>query len=117
MYHRFDEVKYPSTNIEMNIFKEQIKIIRDLNYNFYDPGKLENNFNIERKEKKILITIDDGFSSFYEKAWPYLKMEQIPFILFISTEAVGKNGYMTWDQIKKIEKYPNAYIGNHSHSH
>ena len=117
MYHRFDEVKYPSTNIEMNIFKEQIKIIKDLNYNFYDPGKLENNFNIERKEKKILITIDDGFSSFYEKAWPYLKMEQIPFILFVSTEAVGKNGYMTWDQIKKIEKYPNAYIGNHSHSH
>jgi peptidoglycan/xylan/chitin deacetylase (PgdA/CDA1 family) len=117
MYHRFDEEKYPSTNIKMNIFKEQIKIIRDLNYNFYDPGELENNFNTERKEKKILITVDDGFSSFYKIAWPYLKKEQIPFILFISTEAVGKNGYMTWNQIKEIEKYPNVYIGNHSHSH
>ena len=28
MYHRFDEKKYPSTNIQMNIFKEQIKIIK-----------------------------------------------------------------------------------------
>ena len=117
MYHRFDEKKYPSTNIQMNIFKEQIKIIKDLNYNFYDPGDLKKNFNIPKKEKKILITIDDAFSSFYEVAWPYLKNNQIPFILFVSTEAVGKNGYMNWKQINEIEKEPNVYIGNHSHSH
>ena len=28
MYHRFDENKYPSTNIQMDIFKEQMKIIK-----------------------------------------------------------------------------------------
>jgi len=117
MYHRFDEKKYPSTNIQMNIFKEQIKIIKSLNYNFYDPGDLEKNFQIPKNEKKILITIDDAFSSFYENAWPYLKNNQIPFILFVSTEAIGKNGYMNWQQIKEIEKEPNVYIGNHSHSH
>ena len=117
MYHRFDEKKYPSTNIQMNIFKEQIKIIKSLNYNFYDPGDFEKNFQIPKDEKKILITIDDAFSSFYESAWPYLKNNQIPFILFVSTEAIGKNGYMNWQQIKEIEKEPNVYIGNHSHSH
>ena len=117
MYHRFDEKKYPSTNIQMNIFKEQIKIIKSLNYNFYDPGDFEKNFQIPKNEKKILITIDDAFLSFYESAWPYLKNNQIPFILFVSTEAIGKNGYMNWQQIKEIEKEPNVYIGNHSHSH
>ncbi len=117
MYHRFDENKYPSTNIKMNIFKDQIKIIKSLNYNFYDPVNLEKNFDIEKKHKKILITIDDAFSSFYEVAWPYLKSEKIPFILFVSTEAIGKNGYMTWKQIKELEKESNVYIGNHSHSH
>ena len=117
MYHRFDEKKYPSTNIQMNIFKEQIKIIKSLNYNFYNPGDFEKNFQIPKDEKKILITIDDAFSSFYENAWPYLKNNQIPFILFVSTEAIGKNGYMNWQQIKEIEKEPNVYIGNHSHSH
>ena len=30
-------------------------------------------------EKKILLTIDDAFSSFYENAWPYLKKNKIPF--------------------------------------
>ena len=117
MYHRFDENKYPSTNIQMDVFKQQIKIIKNLKYNFYDPGDLEKNFHTPKIEKKILITIDDAFSSFYEIAWPYMKKEKIPFILFISTEAVGKNGYMTWNQIKEIEKETTVYIGNHSHSH
>jgi peptidoglycan/xylan/chitin deacetylase (PgdA/CDA1 family) len=117
MYHRFDENKYPSTSIQMNIFKKQIKIIKNLKYNFYDPKELEKNFNTPKIEKKILITIDDAFSSFYEVAWPYLKEEKIPFILFVSTESVGRNGYMTWNQIKELEIENTVYIGNHSHSH
>jgi peptidoglycan/xylan/chitin deacetylase (PgdA/CDA1 family) len=117
MYHRFDENKYPSTNIQMDIFKNQIKIIKNLNYDFFNPSDLKKNFNIPKKEKKILITIDDAFSSFYESAWPFLKNNKIPFILFVSTEAVGKNGYMSWEQIREIEKSSNGYIGNHSHSH
>ena len=117
MYHRFNENKYPSTNIQMDIFKQQIKIIKKLKYNFYDPKDLEENFRTTKIEKKILITIDDAFFSFYEVAWPYLKKEKIPFILFVSTETVGKNGYMTWSQIKELEKENTVYIGNHSHSH
>ena len=117
MYHRFDENKYPSTNIKMDIFKQQIKIIKNLKYNFYNPNDLEKNFHKPKTEKKILITIDDAFSSFYEVAWPYLKEEKIPFILFVSTKTVGKNGYMTWDQIKELDKESTAYIGNHSHTH
>jgi len=117
MYHRFDENKYPSTNIQMDVFKQQIEIIKNLKYNFYDPNDLEKNFYSIKKEKKILITIDDAFSSFYEVAWPYLKKKKIPFILFVSTKAVGESGYMTWDQIKELDKEPNVYIGNHSHAH
>jgi len=117
MYHRFNEDKYPSTNIQMNIFKQQVEIIKKLKYNFYNPKNLQKNFDTPKTEKKILITIDDAFSSFYEVAWPYLKKEKIPFILFVSTKTVGKNGYMTWDQIKELEKETITFIGNHSHSH
>ena len=117
MYHRFDENKYPSTNIKMDIFKQQIKIIRNLRYDFYDPINLKKKFHEPKKKKKILITIDDAFLSFYQVAWPYLKKEKIPFILFVSTESVGKNGYMTWSQIKELESENIAYIGNHSHTH
>ena len=117
MYHRFNESKYPSTNIQMDVFKEHINLIRDSKFDFLNPKNIKKEFNIPKKQKQILITIDDGFKSFYENAWPYLKKNKIPFIIFVSTEPVGKNGYMTWDQIKEIEKEDFVLIGHHSHTH
>ena len=76
-----------------------------------NPNDFDKNFSEVKTTKKVLITIDDGFKSFYEHAWPYLKENKIPFILFISTEAVGKNGYMNWSQIKEIESESFAFIG------
>ena len=117
MYHRFNENKYPSTNIKMNIFDEQMNIIRNLGYDFYDPKNFLKEFDNPKNNKKILITIDDGFKSFYTEAWPYLKKNKIPFILFVSTEPVGRVGYMTWDEIKEINESEIGYIGHHSHTH
>ncbi len=117
MYHRFNESKYPSTNIQMDVFKEHIRIIKDSGYEFLNPNFLSKVFFQEKSDKKFLLTIDDGYYSFYEYAWPYLKENKIPFLIFISTEAVGKNGYMNWEKIKEIEKYDFVKIGNHSHSH
>ena len=117
MYHRFNEDKYPSTNIQMNIFKQQMEIIKNSNYTFFYPDKFEKNFTSIRTNKEILLTIDDAFLSFYLEAWPYLKKNKIPFILFVSTEPVGKKGYMTWEQIKEVGTEKFAVIGHHSHSH
>ena len=117
MYHRFDENKYPSTNIRKEIFLQHIQLIKDLNYKFIHPNDFQDNFLVQKKQKKILLTIDDGFQSFYEIAWPYLRENKIPFILFISTEPVGNKGYMTWDQIKEVEKESFTIIGHHSHTH
>ena len=117
MYHRFNESKYPSTNIQMNIFEEQVNIIKKSGYKFLHPNNLHKIYDKEKLEKTILLTVDDGYDSFYRYAWPYLKNNQIPFLIFISTEAVGKKGYMGWKEIKEIEKYDYVTIGNHSHSH
>ena len=117
MYHRFNENKYPSTNIQIEIFKKQIEIIKKNNFEFNNPVEFDLKFFSPKSEKKILITIDDAFSSFYQNAWPYLKENKIPFILFVSTEPIGKFGYMNWKQIKEIDKEDFAFIGNHSHSH
>ena len=56
------------------------------------------------------------FMSISEKE-DYLKKNKIPFILFISTEPVGKKGYMDWQEIKEVEKFDFATIGHHSHTH
>ncbi len=117
MYHRFDENKYPSTNIKMNVFKEHIEIIRNNNIEFINPKNFSSRFDKVKKKKQILLTIDDAFSSFYKNAWPYIKKNKIPFILFVSTEPVGKNGYMNWEEIIEVAQEDFAFLGNHSHSH
>ena len=117
MYHRFNENKYPSTNIRIDDFKKHIEIIEDQNIEFVNPKDFELDLYQNKNKKKILLTIDDGYSSFYKNAWPVLKEKEIPFILFISTREVGAPGYMNWEEIRKISKEDFVEIGNHSHTH
>tara|TARA_A100001015_G_scaffold2383_1_gene3154 strand:- start:2005 stop:3045 length:1041 start_codon:yes stop_codon:yes gene_type:complete len=117
MYHRFEENKYPSTNIKINNFKEHLKMIKDSGIKFVNPSNFEDELKNNKKERKVLLTIDDGYQSFYDNAWPILKKSKIPFILFVSTREVGKKGYMSWKNIQELEKYNFVEIGNHSHTH
>ena len=117
MYHRFEENKYPSTNIKINDFIEHINIIQNDKIKFINPKNFEDELRNNKSERKILLTIDDGFASFYENAWPVLKKKKIPFILFVSTREVGAFNYMTWNQIREIQKEDFVEIGNHSHTH
>jgi peptidoglycan/xylan/chitin deacetylase (PgdA/CDA1 family) len=117
MYHRFEENKYPSTNIRINDFQKQLEIIEKNKIQLINPKNFEKNLKEMKKIRKILITIDDGFLSFYKNAWPILKKKKIPFILFVSTREVGSSNYMNWDQIKEISKENFVEIGNHSHTH
>ena len=117
MYHRFDESKYPSTNIQMDVFSEQLEIIKNEKIVFIHPKDFEKALSQNKKQRKILFTVDDALSSFYENAWPVLKEKKIPFILFVNTREVGSFNYMNWDQILELHKSPNVEIGNHSHSH
>ena len=66
MYHRFNEAKYPSTNIQMEIFKQQIEIIKYSNYKFNNPGEFEKMFSTPKTRKEILIIIDEAFISFHQ---------------------------------------------------
>lgn len=117
MYHRFEENKYPSTNIKIEDFKSQIDLVKSSGIKFISHKEFEEFVNVNNSDKKILLTIDDGFSSFYNKAWPILKKEKIPFIIFVNTESVGSSGYMNWEELKEISKFDFVHIGNHSHSH
>ena len=117
MYHRFEENKYPSTNIKVKDFISHINEIRNANLRFITFEEFDVSFGKNNTSRKVLLTVDDAFSSFYKNAWPILKKEKIPFIIFVNTETVGAKGYMNWEQIQKISKFDFVYIGNHSHIH
>ena len=52
MYHRFEENKYPSTNIRIDIFKKHLDIIKNSKFEFYHPKDFENDFNKPKKKKE-----------------------------------------------------------------
>ena len=53
MYHRFNENKYPSTNIKIDIFKKQLELIKESNIEYYDPANFDTEFNYPKKIKKF----------------------------------------------------------------
>ena len=121
MYHRFEENKYPSTNIRINDFIKHIELMKNSKIEFIDEKTLKE-IILKKKnysEKKILLTIDDAFLSFYKNAWPILQKEKIPFILFVNTREINNRhpNYMSWDQIREIQKSNLGIIGGHSFSH
>ncbi len=117
VYHRFGDSRYPSTNVSLKDFKAHLEYLKNNNFqvlNFSDAiDYLKSDAPIQ---KTAVITIDDGYKSFYENGLPLLKKYDYPATLFINTETVGSGDYMNWETIKKA-KEQRIEIGNHTHSH
>ena len=56
-----NENNYPSTNIQMDVFKKHIYSIQDSGHKFLNPNIFNQIFFSEKLEKKFLLTIDDGY--------------------------------------------------------
>ena len=120
MYHRFGDSRYPSTNIKKEQFIEHINELLKPEYNVIDIEKaiLAIN-NIEPiKDRSVVITIDDAYSSVYEYAWPIFKKYNLPFTLFISTDVIDNKtpGYMNWEQVRTLRDN-GVTIGSQTKSH
>ncbi len=121
MYHRFDQAKYPSTSISSDLFEKHLKLIKQNNFNVLPLNELVNILKNKKTipEKSILITVDDGFKSFYKNAFPLLIKYDFPFSIFISTGSVTNeksSDYMSWEMLREISQN-NGLILNHTIDH
>ena len=109
-YHRFEKkVRRPDTEITPEAFEAQMKDLQDQKIPVIG---MQDFLAWKRGGKAIppyaaIITIDDGYKSGYEVAWPILKKFNYPFTLFIYTEGIkgGKFGggeAMSWEQLAEM---------------
>lgn len=66
--------------------------------------------------KTIVLTFDDGYASFINQAWPIMKDLGFTGTVFVCTSFVGKQNYLTWDQIKDLQA-EGIEIGSHTRNH
>tara|TARA_B100000886_G_scaffold331866_1_gene283907 strand:+ start:1496 stop:2317 length:822 start_codon:yes stop_codon:yes gene_type:complete len=119
MYHRVGDNQYPSTNVSLELFKDQIEYLEKNDYEIDSISNIQDFSEDTSKFKKVYITFDDGFLSVYKNAYPILSEKKFPFSVFISTKFIKENNdndFMNWDMIKILEDN-NVEIYNHGHSH
>ncbi len=119
VYHRFGDTRHPSTDTSIDVLKKQFEYFRKNGYEVVPLSRLVD--ALKKREALpdnwIVLTIDDGYKSFYENGLPIFREFGYPFTLFVYTKATeeGYGDYMSWEQIKEAMKY--GEIGFHSHTH
>ncbi len=119
-YHDFSSTReIQEMVIRPSKFREQMQTIKDLGLNvitlqdfiLWKQGKKS------IPDKSILITIDDGWLSVYQDAYPVLKEFGYPFTVYLYTNYIDVGGRsMKSTMIKEMMKH-GCTIGSHSVSH
>lgn len=64
----------------------------------------------------VVLQFDDGYEDNYKYAFPILKKYRFPAMIFLISDMVGVPGFLTWDQIKEMERY-GVVAGAHTRHH
>ncbi len=121
MYHRFDEMRYPSTSVTKAQFEAHLKYLHDNNFTVVPLSRMID--VIQNKtllpKKAVAITIDDAYKSVYTVAYPLLKRYHYPFTIFINTMPIDHHSkaYVSWDDLRAMQKSGLVEFGNHTKSH
>ena len=118
-YHRFEDDCSSPMCISGALFERQMKYLKENGYSVITPEQLLGflEFRESLPEKSVMITIDDGYRSVYNVAYPILKKYGFPATFFIYTNYVGvSDKAITWKQLKEM-KANGFTIGSHSMAH
>lgn len=119
-YHDFTTTE-PETEMRIHAdkFRKQMELIRQFGISVISLEDFDAWKRGEKPipEKSILITVDDGWKSFHQHAFPVLKEFNYPFTLFLYKNYVDGGGRaMTTPMIKEMMEHGGT-IGSHSVSH
>jgi len=118
-YHRFEDRPHDALAISPVDFEKQMQALKDSGFTVIP---MQDYLAWRRGDKDIpaksaIITIDDGYISGYDVAWPILKKFNYPFTMFVYIDYIGTGGKsITWDQLAEMRD-AGVDIESHSYSH
>lgn len=119
MYHNVDSSSEEKLNmVSPENFAKQMAYLKQHRYNVIPLSAFVQSLkdHTPLPKKSVVITFDDGYEDNYSKAFPILKENNFSATIFVVTDMVGKKGFVTWDQIREMEK-SNISFGSHTRLH
>jgi len=121
VYHRFDDTRYPTTNISTKELRKEFNYLKNNGYKIVPLIDIVNKVNAKEKvpSKWVAFSIDDGFKSFYTHGLSIFKEYNYPFTLFIAVKYTEENykDYVSWKQLQTIAKYGEVEFHSYGHGH
>ncbi len=118
-YHRFAEECSSPLCMPSRTFDRQMRYLKENGYHVITAEELFAFLEYRRglPQKSVLITMDDGYRSVYNVAYPILQKYGFKATIFIYTSFVGVSKMaITWDQLKEM-KASGFTIGSHTVYH
>lgn len=118
MYHFIldDYGDYPDTEnfLKPETLEEQLKYISE---NGYQTIYIDEMDDLYKYEKPVALTFDDCFVYFYDNAFPLLKKYNQKATIFIITDYINGENYLTEEQLKEIADSGLVKIESHTKTH
>lgn len=118
-YHRFGDGCDSPLCVSAQLFDNQMRYLRNNGYRVITPEQLLAFLEYQQPlpKKAVMITIDDGYRSVYDIAYPILKKYGYSATLFVYTNYVGVSSKaITWKQLRELKS--NGFtIGSHTIMH
>jgi peptidoglycan/xylan/chitin deacetylase (PgdA/CDA1 family) len=122
MYHRFRASPANKYEVSHADFRSQLEYIARNGYEVISVDHLVEALQTHEPDllprRSVVITVDDGYRSVYDFAWPVLAEYGFPFAVYIYTNYVGSGGKsMTWHELSELAADDLVTVGAHSISH
>lgn len=120
-YHQFTEDS--ETNSKMVVtrteFENQMNYLASNGYQVLSLDELGKFLNGEKELpiKSVVITIDDGYKSYLNVAYPILKKFNFPSTMFVYPEFIGAGRALKWRDVEYLNEAPLVDIQSHSKTH
>ncbi len=117
-YHRFGPGRGKMIVSERK-FRAQMQYLADNDFHVVTLSELYDFINGRKglPQKSVVITIDDGYRSNYDIAFPVLREFGFPATIFLYTDFMGARDAMSWSQIREMADSGLIDFQPHSRSH
>jgi peptidoglycan/xylan/chitin deacetylase (PgdA/CDA1 family) len=121
VYHRFSETADDSMTVRMASFETQLRFLKEHGYHIVplrDAVRWLSDPESTLPVKPVVITVDDGHRSVFEKLLPIVLRDRFPVTLFVYPSALSNASYaLTWEQLRTLKRTGWFDIQSHSYWH